>query len=274
MIDKQVNGAKNNCLILGAGRSGTSLTALLLARAGYHVCSRSNPADEGNPFGYFEDLDVIATNEAILKSTYRSARQRFSRALEHKPNISRPGAWLLDLDYRRLRDVHLGSAHEKKFRKFFARAPFAYKDPRFSFTLGALARLIPANTGYICIFRHPLPTVSSTKKHALRNRVALDDRYCLDVWEAHYRCLLEQQRQVGGRWLFVSYETLIGGNAISRMEEFLNVQLDHGLVKRDLSRCQADGVVPKQVLELFEMLKEREAIGIDANALKVKGGLL
>jgi hypothetical protein len=68
----EVRRPKNNYLILGAGRSGTSLTALLLARAGYHVCTRSNSPDDGNPFGYFEDLDVIAANEAILKSVYRS----------------------------------------------------------------------------------------------------------------------------------------------------------------------------------------------------------
>ena len=53
----RVGAPTNNCLILGAGRSGTSLTALLLQEAGYHVCTRSHPPDEGNPFGYFEDLE-------------------------------------------------------------------------------------------------------------------------------------------------------------------------------------------------------------------------
>jgi hypothetical protein len=256
----------NNCLILGAGRSGTSLTALLLQEAGYHVCRHSHPADEGNPLGYFEDLDVVSTNEAILRSTYRSAWQRFSRAIKTKPDINGTGAWLLDLDFRRLKNIALEVDEANAFRRLFTNTPFAYKDPRFSFTLGALAPLIPKNTVYICVFRHPLPVVSSTKKQALRSGLILDDRYCLDVWEAHYRCLLEHHRQIGGRWVYVSYESLISGDATARLEDFLDVELDHSLIKQELSRTTGSGAVPKRVLKVFEELKDLEPIRAAANA--------
>ena len=46
---------QRNCLILGSGRSGTSMAAGILARAGYFMGAELWPADIGNPKGYFED---------------------------------------------------------------------------------------------------------------------------------------------------------------------------------------------------------------------------
>ena len=115
-LENRMSGPRNNCLILGAGRSGTSLTALLLERAGYHVYQTAVPPDEGNPFGYFEDTEVLAANEAILKSTYRSAQQRLRRAIRRKPDISSVGAWLLDLDYRRRWNSHIRLKTEVRLR--------------------------------------------------------------------------------------------------------------------------------------------------------------
>jgi len=256
----QVGAPTNNCFILGAGRSGTSLTALLLQEAGYHVCRNSHPPDEGNPLGYFEDLEVVSTNEAILSQVYRTAWQRISRKIQGKPDIEATGAWLLDLDYRRLKDVSLRSDHADKLKDLLARTLFAYKDPRFSFTLKAIAPLIPENTVYICVFRHPLPVVGSTKKQALRSGLVLDDAYCCAVWEAHYRCLLEHYRDMGGQWLFVSYESLIDGEGASRLEEFLGVQIDRSLIKKELSRTRSDGAVPPRISETFEQLNELEQV--------------
>ncbi len=260
----QVCAPTNNCLILGAGRSGTSLTALLLQEAGYHVCTRSHPPDEGNPLGYFEDLEVLSTNEAILSQVYHSAWQRISRRALGKPDIKGTGAWLLDLDYRQLKDVILRSDCAAKLRDLFAHTPFAYKDPRFSFTLKAIAPLIPTSVVYVCVFRHPLQVVKSTKRQASRTGLVLDDRYCFAVWEAHYRCLLECYRKMGGEWLFVSYDSLIDGKGASRLEEFLGVQIDRNLIKMELSRTQSEGRVPIHISEMLEHLNELEQVPVRA----------
>jgi hypothetical protein len=265
-FETRLSGPKNNCLILGAGRSGTSLTGLLLERAGYHVYRTAHPPDEGNPFGYFEDLEVIKANEAVLGPIYRSAWQRILRAFKKKPKMTGL-AWLLDFDPRFLNTVSLKPPHADKFRELFARTPFAYKDPRFSFTLGALAPIIPENTKYICVFRNPLRVVESTKKHALRNKMILEDQYCFEVWLAHYRCLLQHYRELGGQWLFVSYEQLQNGDALSRIEEFLTVELDRTLVKLDLSRTQVHGVLPARIVEVFDRLNELEKANISTQAV-------
>jgi hypothetical protein len=226
-----------------------------LQEAGYHVCTYSHPPDEGNPIGYFEDLGVIMTNEAILAQFYHTAWRRISRKARGKPDIVATGPWLLDLDHRRLKDVRLRSDHADRFRNLFARTPFAYKDPRFSFTLKAIAPLIPADTVYICVFRHPLPVVESTKKQALRSGLILDDQYCLAVWEAHYRCLLEHYRTLGGQWLFISYEQLMDGLGVPRLEKFLKIRLDKTLIQPELDRTRGYGTQPDKVAQLFEELK-------------------
>lgn len=268
-IGKPLTTPQNNCLILGAGRSGTSLTAFLLERAGYHVYKTTYPPDEGNPLGYFEDFDVVNTNEAILGPIYRSTWRQFSRAIKRKPNVAGTGAWLLDLDPRLLKAVSLRSKEAQKFRELFAHPTFAYKDPRFSFTLGVLAPLLPKDTLYICVFRNPLPVVKSTRQQALRSGVVVDDRYCFRLWEMHYRCLLEHYRQIGGRWLFVSYEQMINGEAIPRMEGYLNVQLDRALVKQELNRSQAYGILTGRVAQLFDQLMELEKASTVTKLCKV-----
>ena len=266
MFDSSTNAPKTNCLILGAGRSGTSLTALLLERAGYHVYTNSYPPDEGNPLGYFEDLDVIRTNEAILAPVYRNRWPRMSRTFKRKPNIVGTGAWLLDLDYRRLKDISLKRDHADRFKAFFARTPFAYKDPRFSFTLHAIAPLIPQSTVYICVFRDPLEVTNSTIKQALRSGLVVDKDYCLDVWEAHYRCLLEHRRNIGGQWLFVSYEAFLNGGGASRLEEFLDISLEGAAIKKELNRSKGGGELPKRISILLQELRELETapVGVDA----------
>ena len=254
-----MNGPKNNCLILGAGRSGTSLTALLLERVGYHVYTTSYPPDEGNPLGYFEDLDVITTNESILSPVYRTAWRRTLRTIRRKPYIQGTGAWLLDLDYRRLKDISVTPEQAEKLKGFFSHTPFAYKDPRFSFTLNTIAPFLPEKTNFICVFRHPSLVVNSTLKQAARSSIVLDESYGLVVWEAHYRCLLEHRRQMGGQWFFVSYESLIGGDGVSRLEEFLDVQLDRTLIKQELNRSKGDRSMPKEIVELLDELRDLES---------------
>jgi len=53
-------------LVLGPHRSGTSLTARLLECLGAVNSTNLNPANEYNPKGYFEDLDIYRFNENVL----------------------------------------------------------------------------------------------------------------------------------------------------------------------------------------------------------------
>lgn len=68
-----------NCIVVGCGRSGTSMVAGALAGAGYHMGSHLWPADAGNPKGYFESAVVNGINEQVLRlSTPALFRSRSS----------------------------------------------------------------------------------------------------------------------------------------------------------------------------------------------------
>ena len=58
----------NNCLILGFGRSGTSLLGGLLHHSGYFSGNHLHPARESNPKGFYEDVVINRINEHILEN--------------------------------------------------------------------------------------------------------------------------------------------------------------------------------------------------------------
>lgn len=246
----------NCCLILGAGRSGTSLTASLLARAGYHVYTRAHPPDDANPLGYFEDVDVINANEAILAPVWHSFMFRFSQLIKRKPHVRSTGAWLLDLQPGYLRNISLPSAEAETFNNLFTRKPFAYKDPRFSFTLAALAPIIPQETLYLCVFRDPLQVIDSTRRKAHISGINVSPEYCRSVWEAHYRCLLKHYHTLGGGWLFVNYQDILSGLSLPKIERFLQVKLDKSLIKPELNRATSGAYIRNSTTKIFEELKE------------------
>src|SRR5215218_3651940 len=109
-----------DCVVVGCGRSGTSLAAGLLARAGYNCGKDLLPPDEGGPAGFFESRGVNAINEAVLPP-------------EVKPTAP-----------AELR-VHMAQA--------LPAPPYCCKDPRFAYTLEAWGPLF-AGALFVCVFRH------------------------------------------------------------------------------------------------------------------------
>lgn len=59
-------------LVLGMHRSGTSLLAQVLDRAGVAMGDNLMPPDEHNPDGYFEDLEIVAVHDRILTALDRA----------------------------------------------------------------------------------------------------------------------------------------------------------------------------------------------------------
>ena len=56
-----------SCLILGAGRSGTSMTAGLLRHSGAFFGFEMLGASPANPRGYYEDRLLNITNNLIIQ---------------------------------------------------------------------------------------------------------------------------------------------------------------------------------------------------------------
>lgn len=234
-----------SCLILGSGRSGTSLLAGTLGRAGYYMGEHPITADDANPKGYFEDEEINYINEELLTPL--------------TPALARPA-----YGWRWLAAVPVGAsvACPPEFANRIAaqtdRSPFCFKDPRFCYTLPAWRPFLP-DVVFLCVFREPARTAHSIVKECRAadylQGLPMDFSTAVEVWTLMYRHVLEVHRHAG-RWLFFHYEQLFDLTHLSRLEAALGAAADRGFPDARLKRSADGGGVGPAALEVYERLCE------------------
>lgn len=134
-----------NALIIGMPRSGTSLTAAVLARKGYYVggsrLSAFQHGDDHNPFGYFEADDVVERNVEI----FRRVGFPFQNTWRFDPLSSEQA--------RAIRDLAPTEADRELVAAYDARAPWLWKDQRLCFTLPYWWKLLDPRTTRVLVVR-------------------------------------------------------------------------------------------------------------------------
>ncbi|APZ42941.1 sulfotransferase [Acidihalobacter ferrooxydans] len=240
-----------NCLILGCGRSGTSMLTGTLARAGYYMGDWLYRPNAANPKGFFESYTVNSINERLLTRVSPASRSR--SLLKRLWRTSFPSErWLIRLP------VHTpieGDARSlRRISRLVSKAPFAYKDPRFCYTLDAWRDRLPDDTVFLCIFREPGRTVQSMLKE--HQRVYSDLPFSTDdafgVWNDMYRHILERHRHQGD-WLFIHFDQMLDGSKAEAIESLLNTRIDRDFPDRRLQRS-APGATPDYALETYREL--------------------
>lgn len=247
---------KRNCIILGSGRSGTSLAAGLLAEAGYFMGEHLYAADEGNPKGYFEDREVNGINEGLLAQVLpRPQRKVLDRLFFRPPPRQGWTRWLADLPAGTL--VKCPPKFAGRISALTAHVPFCFKDPRFCYTLSAWRPFI-SGAVIICVFRDPGATAASIikqVKHAEDLKgLALDHQFAFRVWLQMYRNVLQVHYPAGGDWLFVHYDQLVSGAMIPRLEKELGVQVNGEFADASLRRSAAVAPVPEEAALTYREL--------------------
>jgi hypothetical protein len=234
-----------NCLILGSGRSGTSLLAGILAQAGYYMGEHLIPPDEANPKGYFEDDEVNAINEALLAPVAPAGLRpaygwRWLAAVPLGTHIACPA----DLAGRMAAQT--------------ARSGFCLKDPRFSYTLPAWRPFV-RDALFLCVFREPSRTARSILKECRSADylagLPMDWRGALDVWTLMYRHILEVHRHAGD-WLFFHYDQFFEDGPLAKLEAVLGAPANRQFPDPRLKRSAAEGDVGGPVREVYERLCE------------------
>lgn len=246
-----------NCLVLGSGRSGTSLAASLAHRAGYSLGNPLQPPNTGNPLGRFESLEVNAINEALLARVlpYRPKGWLGNLLMRHVPRHRQ--RWLAAvLVGKKIRST---PALTERMARLTAQQPYCFKDPRFSYTLPAWRPVL--NDGvFVCVFRHPAATAQSIlqecQSEPALHSLAMDYPRALRVWTLMYRHILEYHCRAG-EWLFVHYEQILTGDGVERLAAFLEAELDHTLIDPALRRSQPTGAVSAQAQHLYRDLCQR-----------------
>jgi hypothetical protein len=253
----------HNVIILGSGRSGTSMVAGTLAHAGYFMGENLHPARNANPKGFFEDVDVNAINEAILAEivpgppSYPGPTwlRRWLRRIFHPGQPGHGQRWLARIPPGN--HIPAPPGIEARIRRLTERQPFCFKDPRFCYTL-PIWRPWLAETRFICVFRHPAASAASmlTETQHAPKLAGLKMNYanCLQVWYLMYRHVLDLHRQTG-EWLFIHYEQALTAPGLERIATFLEADVDGGFPDPGLQRSRANQApLPPEIAATYQEL--------------------
>jgi len=197
-----------NVIVLGSGRSGTSMVAGTLARAGYFMGDHLLPAREANAKGFFEDVEVNGVNEALLDQVVPQ-RPRFLGKWFFRDRPLERQRWLARVPV----GTRIPSVPEviDRIRKLTRREPFCFKDPRFSYTLGAWRPLLE-RTSFVCVFRDPASTAMSIltecREDVALHTLSMNFHQALAVWTLMYRHIVEVHSK-DGDWLFLHYNQVL-----------------------------------------------------------------
>ena len=246
---------------MGFGRSGTSLMAGILHRSGYFVGDDLYPPRESNPMGFFENAFINGINEKIL-STYDYVKiNNKADSPEHESSPFNPlygQRWLSYIEPAS--SITFADDGIRADIQQAVSAPlYAYKDPRFNYTLPVWEKFLPDEVVYICMFRQPGVTAESVLKDCKSADYLatfhVDRNLVFELWYNSYQRVLQYATNNRNRKLiFVHYGQLLNMEAFPAISEKLEAELDPGFISVELNRSRADADTPRYAQELYERL--------------------
>lgn len=250
-------------MILGTGRSGTSMLGGILHKAGYFMGDKLYLPRESNPKGFFEWKEINRINEDILSVYGGGFISRIKKRLFKKHTVFAPGKnqrWLLSLPPH-VPVTHCDTSLEERIKAVVQRGPFCYKDPRFSYTLPVWRRFLGPGSAFICVFREPGVTVASIMKECAAreylSNLSIDGKSAYNVWRHMYTRILQYRDGEDGKcFFFVHYNQVYDGTALPALADFLGTALDHDFVDKALKRTTAGDAppVPADVQNIYTRL--------------------
>ena len=228
-------------VIAGMHRSGTSLTASLLARLGVVLGDRLVPQDRANPRGYFEDLDIVRFHQRV-----------FARLLPEKTKGHADWGWTPDAQ------VTAGQlakwqpeAQALVQARMRSGTLWGFKDPRATIVLDFWQPLLP-NPVYVAVYRSPTLVADSMQRLAapvfLRH-----PEYAWPIWQLYNQRLLDFIRRHRERCLVLNVDAL--PHQLNRIPQLLHDRLGLTVTPSDLSGLFDPGLLhPKSRLWHREQL--------------------
>lgn len=239
-----------NCLILGSGRSGTSMLAGTLRTAGYYMGEKLYAPRQANPKGFFESPAINSINERLL-APHAPTRCRYP-LLKIWRSAFPSERWLARLPVGT--EVESPPRLAWRIAAQVRRNPFAFKDPRFCYTLPAWRPHLPADTVFLCIFREPGRTVTSILSECRHQYpdLGLSAEEAFGVWADMYEHVLATHRHAG-RWLFVHYDQVLDGSALERIEAHIGARVDARFPDARLKRAPPQPAPPRAAATYREL---------------------
>lgn len=233
-------------VLAGMHRSGTSLLASVVLRAGVDLGSAFLPPGRGNRRGHFEDLDFYRFHQGCLE------RREVSL-------FSVPDGW----------EPELTPEEEAAARELVAgradKPIWGFKDPRTTLFLEVWDRLLP-DPLYLLLYRHPVEVALSLLRRGIDQEVQEDPRLAFRAWRSYNERILQFRRTHPGRCLLWNVAGAVGSleASVGRLEAWLGARLDrdgldglfHGDELRSLEAEDIDW--PSTVPEAWNLYRRLE----------------
>ncbi|MGH3347330.1 MAG: sulfotransferase [Nocardioides sp.] len=195
-------------IVAGFHRSGTSLVTQLLVEAGLFVGDELLGSRPSNPYGHFEDTEVLRIHRAILE--------------RHGTD------WQWDAPFPHF----IGRDHWDAMVAFIRRRELAhrtwgFKDPRVCLFLGAWRYLLP-DAKFLVVYRDPAECVRSMETRQANDllegkgragdhrRFFTEPDHGLRLWDTYNRALVTFVRAHRDDCLVVGHEQVVNGYPIVR----------------------------------------------------------
>jgi hypothetical protein len=251
----------HNVLVLGSGRSGTSMVAALFRNSGYFMGFDMLGPSTANVHGYYEDTGITEINNLLLRWMLPWWMMQLLPGLVPAAHRDARALWLAAP--RRVRSLGTPIAPLVRLLDAYARRqPFCYKDPRFSVTLPVWEQFVPCGTRRIVVFRDPDQTVDSILRDACETYdppLRISPRWAYESWWRNYSRLLHLA-DAGGPAIFVHYDDVTSGAALPLLAAFTNAAIDTGEIDDSVSRSarvERQGSAAARCRQLYERLRAR-----------------
>jgi hypothetical protein len=152
-------------------RSGTSLVASVLQRAGLNIGRDLSGPGLGNPRGHFEDQDFFRLHEDMLAAAGESC-------FTVKDNFAPPA------------DPEFGRRARRLAAERDALPLWGWKDPRTCLFFELWEPILPA-ARYLLLYRHPIDVALSLWRRNKDLELRQDPRLAIRAWEVYNRHLLD-----------------------------------------------------------------------------------
>ncbi len=196
------NQSQHQLIITGFHRSGTSLTAQYLHRAGLNLGDNLLGANPSNPDGHFEDRDIVALHQEMLQAAGRDWHT--------------PGKGLSE-------SAGAYSTHAQNIlARFQPDRPFGFKDPRSSLFLPWWHAQLKRPCAVI-VFRHYAECFRSLRYRQSQNLAYDPARHqhelffwqqpdrALELWLSYNLAIIDYTRAEPDTTLVVSHQGMLNG---------------------------------------------------------------
>ena len=180
-------------VISGMHRSGTSLTAAILASAGVDIGDHLLGADTANPRGHFEDVDLLLFHQRALAANGVSADGFVAGGDPEVPALM------------------LAEAHDIVAARRAKGRPWGWKEPRTVLFLDFWGQILP-EARFVFVFRRPWEVLDSLFRRANAEFLA-EPRLAVGVWRHYNERILRFARRASGRCRVVEASQVVEDQA-------------------------------------------------------------